>query len=122
MFFQSCPLRKTAVATVLSLPIVALNVHSALAEQLVFQLQNESSIDIHYLFVSESGNQEWGEDILGDETIIESGEVTMITLADDSNACFYDIKAVAADGESSAEVYQVNLCEDNVVSLTDPPQ
>ncbi len=119
MIFQALSLRKISIATVLSLPIVAINIHSASAEQHVFELHNESSIDIHYLFVSNSDDENWGQDILGEDVIVQSGEFGTVTIADDSDACLYDIKAVAADGETSVEFQQVNLCEEQAVTISD---
>lgn len=113
------PFRKLVIASILTLPVITLNVHSALAGELTFQLHNESSLDIHYLFVSNSGNETWGEDILQNNEVIASGEVGAITISEDTNACLYDIKAVAADGETTVELYQVNICEEQVVTFGD---
>ena len=117
--FSKSSFSKIIAATVLSLPIVALNVHSASAEERVFNVHNESSMDIEYLFVSNSGDEKWGKDVLGDNVVMERGEMGTITVTTDSDACLYDIKAVAADGKTSAELYQVNLCENQEVTFFD---
>lgn len=117
--FSKSSFSKIITATVLSLPIVAFNVHSASAEERVFNVHNESSMDIEYLFVSNSGDEKWGKDVLGDNVVMERGEMGTITVTTDSDACLYDIKAVAADGKTSAELYQVNLCENQEVTFFD---
>jgi hypothetical protein len=50
---------------------------------------------------------------------MERGGTGTVTINTDSNACLYDIKAVAADGKTSAELYQVNLCQNQDVSFFD---
>jgi len=117
--FSKSSFNKIVVTTVLSLPIVVLNVHSASAQERVFNVHNQSSMDIHYLFVSNSGDQKWGEDVLGDNVIMERGKTETLTVTTDSDACLYDIKGVAADGKTSAELYQVNLCENEEVTFFD---
>lgn len=119
MFFQPFPFRNIVAAAALLLPVVALNVHSALAKELAVNVHNDSSMDIHYLFVSNSGDDNWGDDVLGENVVMERGGTGTVTINTDSNACLYDIKAVAADGKTSAELYQVNLCQNQEVSFFD---
>jgi len=47
MFFQPFPFRNIVAVAALSLPVVALNVDSALAKELAVNLHNDSSMDIH---------------------------------------------------------------------------
>ncbi|MBD2099700.1 hypothetical protein [Leptolyngbya sp. FACHB-261] len=101
-------LHNVMVAAALALPIISLNAQSALADRRDFTVQNNSGSDIQYLYVSSSSENEWGEDILGQD-VLPSGESTEVNFTDESNACRYDIKAVFEDGQS-VEDYQVDLC------------
>jgi hypothetical protein len=70
---------------------------SALAQDLVFMLDNQSSYDIYEFYASPSNVGDWEEDILGME-ILASGESSRITIADGRSQCEYDILVVFEDG------------------------
>ena len=89
---------------------------AAKAEDLVFDLINNSSVDLHELYVSAHEADEWGEDILGTD-LLAAGETGTVTIADGKETCDYDLRFVAEDG--SALERNVNLCEMASFTLTD---
>lgn len=103
-------LRKITAIASLCLPIISLNVQSVLAADVRdFTLHNNADVDIQQVYVSESGEETWGSDIL-EVDILPAGESVAIMFEDSSDACLYDLKAVAVDG-NELDARQVNLCE-----------
>jgi len=79
-----------------------------------FTLVNASGVDIYSLFISETGNDNWEEDILGVDVLLD-GERLQIEFAGHT-ACLWDM--MVTDEEDEALVWQaLNLCESSVVVL-----
>ena len=102
--------RNIATAITGSIPIVLLGANSALADRRDFTAHNSSRLIITYLYVSDSGSNSWGSDVLGANTVLAPGESSLIYFTGNSSNCLYDIKAVAQNGAELND-RQVNLCE-----------
>lgn len=89
----------------------------AFAEDLVFDLINDSSVDLHELYVSAHASDEWGDDVLGTD-ILASGENGSVTIADGEATCDYDLRFVSKEGDA-LERNDINLCEMDSFTLTD---
>ena len=75
---------------------------AAQAEDLDFELTNDTSAVITYFHASPTGVDEWEEDILGSE-VIGPGESVTVTIADGRDVCEYDMR-FEFDDESGLEV------------------
>ena len=73
-------------------------------------VSNQSSFDIHNLYMSSSSDPEWGPDQLG-ELILGTGTTFTLT---DIECDTYDIKIVDEDGDSCV-IKAVPMCEDTSV-------
>ena len=96
------------ISTALSAP--------AFAEDLVFNLSNESSLNLQELYVSASDADAWGEDILGRD-VLASGEAGDVTISEGRDVCSYDMRFVMDNGstiEGSAD-----LCENSAFTIND---
>jgi len=82
---------------------------SALAEDIVFVLGNETGATLISFHVSHSGTRLWRENILGKEALA-SGYETEITIADGRSTCDYDFLSRFADG-GEVEEYKIDLCD-----------
>lgn len=103
-------LRKFATIVSLCLPIISLNVQSVLAADIRdFNLHNNADVDIQEVFVSESGEDTWGADIL-EIDVLAAGESADVSFNDGSDNCLYDLRAVAEDGRE-LDARQINFCE-----------
>ncbi|MGB8817260.1 MAG: hypothetical protein WCC66_04975 [Rhizobiaceae bacterium] len=69
----------------------------ALAEDAKFTLDNQSDYQIDEFYASPANDDQWGEDILGQD-VLEGGSSGTVTIADGSDQCVYDLKAVDEDG------------------------
>jgi hypothetical protein len=88
----------------------------AFAEDLVFDLINSSSANLHQLYVSPTDTDTWGEDILGTD-ILAAGESGTVTIADGLETCAYDLRFVTDTG---AEVTaSADLCDTGSFTLSD---
>ena len=83
----------------------------ARAEDLQFELTNDTSAVITYFHASPTGVDEWEEDILGSE-VIGPGESVTVTIADGRDVCAYDMR-FEFDDESGLDVLEdsQDLCE-----------
>jgi hypothetical protein len=88
----------------------------ACAEDLVFDLINNSSVALNQLYVSAHGANTWEGDILGTDTLA-SGETVSVTIADGKNTCNYDLRFVAEDGSKLER--NADLCKMPSFTLTD---
>lgn len=89
---------------------------SAMAEEVKFTLKNSSDFTIDELYASPSTEDNWGEDILGVD-VLAGGESGVVTIADGSEECKYDLKAVAEDG-TEHELEALDLCQTPDVEFT----
>ena len=71
-----------------------------------FRLTNRGRTALNEVYVSPDGEQNWGEDRLGDETLAP-GRQTVIRLP--RGQCVYDLRSVFANGEAT-EKRRLNLC------------
>lgn len=71
----------------------------ALAEDLYFEVINNSSLDVDYFYASPSNMQDWGPDLLGPNNKLYAYTQGTATIADGSDQCLYDFKYVMSDGE-----------------------
>jgi hypothetical protein len=87
----------------------------ACAEDLVFDLINNSSVTLHELYVSAHDTDNWEDDILGTDTLA-SGETVSVTIADGKDTCDYDLRFVAEDGSELER--NVDLCKMSSFTLS----
>ena len=80
-----------------------------------FTLHNETGVEIHSLYVSPHDKDEWGEDILGRDTL-PSGESVDITFSPKEKSANWDLKVTDQDG-NSIEWENLNLIEISEVTL-----
>lgn len=87
----------------------------AVAEDIQFKLTNESQYTIDQMFASPADKEEWGNDILGQETL-ESGNFVTVTVTNGSEACIFDIKVVDED-EQPHELKGVDICQNREMTF-----
>ncbi len=81
----------------------------AFAEDVKFTLANESDYQIDEFYASAANDDQWGEDILGQD-VLEGGQSGTVTIADGSDQCEYDLKAIDEDGTEHV-LEDLNICE-----------
>jgi len=91
-------------------------VPSALAQDLIFMLDNQSSYNIFEFYASPSDVGEWEDDILGQD-ILAARESARITIADARTQCEYDLLVVFEDGDEVTDT--VDLCVTGSYTVTD---
>jgi hypothetical protein len=79
-----------------------------------FLLVNETGVEIYSLYISETNNADWEEDVLG-EHVLPHGSRMTITFAGRS-ACFWDMM-VTDDQGGSVTWNGINLCTTTTVIL-----
>jgi hypothetical protein len=79
--------------------ISLLAVTAAMAGEQDFTVVNKTGVEIHKLFVSPHRTDEWGEDILGKDTLPD-GETLDITFSKHATAAHWDLRIEDAKGNS----------------------
>ncbi len=74
-----------------------------------FMLVNRSRSPVNEVYLSMTGEDDWGDDRLGDATV-PAGATKVIRLP--PGECLYDLRVVFANGEAS-EKRRLNLCQIN---------
>ena len=88
--------------------VLASTAVSAFAEDVKFNLTNASDYQIDEFYASPANDDNWGDDILGQD-VLEGGLSGTVTIADGSDQCAYDLKAVDEDGEEHV-LEDLDLC------------
>lgn len=86
----------------------------ALAGTQDFTLVNQTGVEIYRLYISETTNQDWEEDVLGDDVLPDGSRMNIDFYGRD--ACLWDM-LVTDDEDNSVEWTGINLCEASVVVL-----
>ena len=88
----------------------------AMAEDLVFMLDNQSSYVVTEFYASPSDVGHWEDDILGAD-VLGSGDALRITIADGRSQCEYDLRFVFDDGDTMEDT--TDLCETGSYTVED---
>jgi hypothetical protein len=100
----------------MALVMVGFSVTAAFADPRDFTLINGTGRAIHEVYVGPSNEVDWGDDILGEDTLPDGASVNITFRRFTQGDCLYDIKVVTEDG-AEGELDQVNLCETNTVTF-----
>ena len=65
-----------------------------------FTLHNETKKTIKEVYIDPHSEDEWGDDVMGDD-VLENGEEVEMSFEADEDATSWDMKIVFADGKSS---------------------
>lgn len=88
---------------------------AAQAGQQDFTIVNKTGYPLKHIYVSESDNEKWDEDVLGRD-VLNDGEYFDINFAKADKTCKWDMKVIYDDGESA--VWQdLNLCQISKLTL-----
>jgi hypothetical protein len=80
-----------------------------------FDIHNKTGQAIITIQVGPSGEDEWGEDILGVD-VLADGESGEVTFDRGEEACLFDIRVTYQDGDEG-DWRQINLCETTDIIL-----
>lgn len=83
--------------------------------KLDFTLINKTGLTIHELYVSPAKDDEWGEDILGQD-VLKNGEKVDIEFSPKAKTCNWDLKIVDEE-KDSVEWTNLDLCKANEITL-----
>ena len=70
---------------------------------------NVTGVTMTHFYASNSGRNDWEEDILG-EDVLQPGQSVTVNIDDGSGYCLYDFKAVFDDGDSLVR-QRVDVCK-----------
>ncbi|HEV7346608.1 MAG TPA: hypothetical protein VGN60_13350 [Devosia sp.] len=97
------------LSSVVVLAFLSASVVSAAALERIVKINNLTSYDIVEFYASNTGTDDWQEDILGKD-ILPAGSSVMIDIDDGSGYCKFDFLAVFDDGEELVSADN-NVCE-----------
>jgi len=64
-----------------------------------FQIVNRSDFDIHEIYVAPSSGDDWEEDLLGEDGVLEAGETFTVEFDEEPDEDEYDVRMVDEDGD-----------------------
>jgi FlaG/FlaF family flagellin (archaellin) len=105
------------VALTLATALFAATIGSAVAMERKVQINNQTSYTIVEFYASNTGTNDWQEDILGSD-VLPSGSSVNINIDDGSGYCKYDFLAVFDDGDQLVSADN-NVCELDTFNFTD---
>jgi len=79
-----------------------------------FTLVNQTGVEVYRLFISETGNDSWEEDVLGNGTLPDGHRLDVSFSG--RTACLWDMMVTDED-DNSLTWQAINLCEASVVVL-----
>lgn len=77
---------------------------------------NRTGYDIYYLYISPGTADSWGDDVLGDDVLLD-GDVVSIPLNKFSDICSFDVKAVDQDDDSYIK-WEFDACSRGKIIFT----
>lgn len=89
---------------------------SAQTESVSFRLENNTGAVLVALHISDTGTNDWEEDVL-DVDVVMPGESVDVTIDDGLSDCEYDVRADFSDGDT-IDVRGVDFCELDGETLT----
>ncbi|MDB5621566.1 MAG: hypothetical protein JWR39_129 [Devosia sp.] len=98
--------------------LMILGAAPASAQTVEFTLINNSSQALHYFYTTPSTEENWGDDLLGEDGTLESGEQGAVTIGDGSDQCLYDFRFETGEG-NLLEVPAIDICTLDSYTLTD---
>ena len=105
-------LRVAIALSVIAIVFVSVFAHGGKQD---FLLHNGTGVEIHELYVSPHSSNEWGDDILGRDTL-PAGESVKITFDDQEKAVKWDLK-VADGNKHSIEWEDLDLTKISELTL-----
>ena len=106
---------KTILSLCTGAMLLIANATSAFGGDQDFTLVNKTGVEIYGLYVSPADQNEWGEDILGKDTL-PAGESTDIEFEAEEKAAKWDLRVLDKDG-NSIDWTDLNLMEISKVTL-----
>jgi hypothetical protein len=106
---------KLALTSLAVVGLSSLSPSTAFAGDQDFTVVNRTGVEIHKIYVSPHSSDEWGEDILGKDTL-DDGESVAIEFGNHVRAAHWDLKVV--DGHGNSITWEnLNLLEISKVIL-----
>lgn len=88
----------------------------AAADRRDFTVYNKGEETIYHLNVSHISEDNWGPDIMASDETLGPDEHLKVTFSGDSDLCYYDVRAVYADGDKR-EQRNIDLCSTESISF-----
>ena len=107
--FKAFARRAVLAAAISAVALGTMGFQSNDGEDRRVRIINVTGVTMTHFWASNSGEEDWQEDILGRDVLANGASVT-INIDDGSGACLYDFKARFADGDE-LEKYRINVCQ-----------
>lgn len=82
---------------------------AAVAQDVAFDIINNSDSTVYYIYTSPSNSNSWREDVLAADQVISPGYQLTVFIYDGSNQCAYDIKFEFDDGSVMTD--NIDVCD-----------
>jgi hypothetical protein len=82
-----------------------------------FQLVNQTGYTLSEIYVSPGNADDWQDDVLGKDNLLEDGKTANIRFKRASKTCIWDLKVVYEDDDSSAVWHDIDLCKISTMTI-----
>jgi hypothetical protein len=107
---------KTKTLSLMLLSLFFFTALSAQNYQLKFSVVNATGIDLYGVYVSESEDNSWGDDVIPSDLFDDGTTVEVTIPIEFDTMCIHDIKVTDSDGE--AVVFpEIDFCEVSVLTF-----
>lgn len=107
--FKTFARRAILAATLSAVALGTMGFQSNDGQDRRVRIINATGVTMTHFYASNSGENDWQEDILGAD-VLANGASVRINIDDGSGACIYDFRARFADGDV-LERYRINVCQ-----------
>jgi hypothetical protein len=107
-------MKRVMVACVLAV-FATISASATARPNLDFKLINKTGLTIDQVYVSPSDDDEWGEDVLGQD-VLGNGESVDIEFSRKETKCKWDLKVVDSD-KDEIEWTEIDLCKAEEITL-----
>ncbi|EYD77675.1 hypothetical protein Rumeso_00841 [Rubellimicrobium mesophilum DSM 19309] len=104
-------------ARLVAAAVLAVVAVPALAEDVAYQVVNDSSSTLVGFYTSPLSDPNWSGNLVTEGNALGSGESGTVSITDGSDACDYDVKFEFEDGSELTD--QVNVCDVATYTLSD---
>jgi hypothetical protein len=81
-----------------------------------FRLINKTGYELKALYVSPSKSDNWGEDILGQDVLVD-GQAVNVHFNPTAQTCKWDLKVTYTDDDSNAVWSDIDLCTVDKITI-----
>lgn len=83
-----------------------------------FDLTNSTGYDIKAVWIGPTSSQDWGDDVMGDEELVNGATQSIVFPHGRGATCKWDLKVQYSDDDTTAQWLNFDLCTISSITLS----